>query len=158
MQRIGLGFDAHRFADGRKLILGGVEVQFSRGLHGHSDADVILHALADALLGAASLGDIGAHFPDSDPQWKGASSSIFIQRINAMLKNEGWRVVNADITLIAQVPKLEPYREAISNSVAGLLGIEASSISIKATTTDHMGFIGREEGIAAQAIVLIERS
>ena len=156
--RAGIGFDAHRFGDGRKLMLGGVEIPHSRGLRGHSDADVLLHALADALLGAAGLDDLGTHFPDSDEAWKDASSSLFIQRIMTMLKRKHWAVQNADLTLLAESPKIAPYREAIRDSVARLLKVSRDEVNVKATTTDHMGFVGRGEGIAAQAIVLLAKT
>jgi 2-C-methyl-D-erythritol 2,4-cyclodiphosphate synthase len=155
--RTGLGFDAHRFSHNRKLILGGIEIGYDRGLSGHSDADVVFHALGDALLGAAALGDLGTHFPDSDPAWKGASSKIFIERIVEMLTSDQWKICNVDITIIAQVPKISPHREAIRKSIAQTLNLDESSVSVKATTTDTMGFTGREEGIAAIAIVLIQR-
>ncbi len=155
--RTGLGFDAHRFSDGRKLILGGVEIPHKQGLSGHSDADVLLHALADALLGAAALGDLGTHFPDSDPAWKGASGRIFIERILEMLARDHWTICNADMTVIAQLPKISPHREAIRKSIAQMLKLEESSVSVKATTSDTMGFTGREEGIAAIAVVLIQK-
>jgi 2-C-methyl-D-erythritol 2,4-cyclodiphosphate synthase len=156
MVRAGLGFDAHRFEAGRKLILGGVEIPGAVGLHGHSDADVLLHALTDALLGAAGLGDIGTHFADSDPQWKNASSRIFIERAVGLLRDKKWKLVNADVTLIAESPRLTPHRDAIRLCVAEMLQIPLDAVNIKATTTDRMGFTGRNEGIAAQAIVLIE--
>lgn len=154
--RSGLGFDAHRFSHNRKLILGGIEIAHDRGLAGHSDADVVLHALGDALLGAAALGDLGAHFPDSDPEWKGASSKIFVERILEMLSGDQWKICNVDVTIIAQVPKISPHREAIRKSIAQLLKLDESAVSVKATTTDTMGFTGREEGIAAIAVVLIQ--
>lgn len=158
MMRVGIGFDAHRYADHRKLMLGGVEIPHARGLRGHSDADVLLHALADALLGAAGLDDIGTHFPNTDDAWKDAESTLFIQRIMTMLGRKKWAVENADLTLIAESPRLAPYREAIKKSVARLLRVSPEAVNIKGTTTDHMGFIGREEGIAAQAIVLLEKA
>jgi 2-C-methyl-D-erythritol 2,4-cyclodiphosphate synthase len=158
MTRVGMGFDAHRFGVGRALMLGGIEIAGARGLQGHSDADVLLHALTDALLGAAALGDLGAHFPDTDPKWKGASSRVFVETAASKLRDLGWTIANVDLTLIAQVPKIAPHREAIRSSVAQILGLAPELVSLKATTTDHMGFIGREEGIAAQAAVLIERT
>ena len=157
MHRVGIGFDAHRFAQHRKLILGGVLIRTKDGLMGHSDADVLLHALADAMLGAAGLGDIGLHFPDSDPTWENAPSPVFIGKILGMLKRKHFRVVNADLTIIAEVPKIQPYRDKIRKSVAAIVKIPEDRINLKATTTDSMGFIGRKEGIAAQAIVLLER-
>jgi 2-C-methyl-D-erythritol 2,4-cyclodiphosphate synthase len=157
MHRVGIGFDAHQFSEGRILKLGGVEIPGSKGLKGYSDADVLLHALADALLGAAALGDIGTHFPDTDPAWKGASSKIFIEKILTMLQKEKWTVVNADLIVLTEVPKLQSHKTAIRKSIAAMLQIPENQVSIKATTMDHMGFIGREEGIAAQAVVLIEQ-
>jgi 2-C-methyl-D-erythritol 2,4-cyclodiphosphate synthase len=157
MIRVGSGFDAHRFSDGRKLMIGGVEIPHSKGLRGHSDADVLLHALADALLGAAGFDDIGAHFPDSDKKWKDASSAVFIREITKMLKKKRWKVVNADLTIISEAPKIGPHRSSIKKSVSELLGVAPEAINIKATSTDQMGATGRGEGIAAQAVVLIER-
>jgi 2-C-methyl-D-erythritol 2,4-cyclodiphosphate synthase len=153
--RSGCGFDAHRFGDGRRLMLGGIEIAGTRGLEGHSDADVLLHALADALLGAAALGDIGMHFPDSDPQWKGTPSRKFVEYARQELGQAGWEISNVDLTVIAQSPKIAPFRTAIRRSVAEILELADDQVSLKATTTDHMGFIGREEGIAAQALVTI---
>lgn len=153
--RSGSGFDAHRFSDGRRLMLGGIEIAGARGLEGHSDADVLLHALADALLGAAALGDIGMHFPDSDPQWKGVPSRKFVEYAHQEVRQAGWEISNVDLTLIAQIPKIAPFRAAIRRSVAEILDIADDQVSLKATTTDHMGFVGREEGIAAQALVTI---
>ena len=155
MIRVGIGFDAHQFADHRRLILGGVEIPNHRGLRGHSDADVLLHALADALLGAAGLEDLGAHFPDTSDEWKDAASSRIVEMVLKMLKKKKWRVVNADVTLITQTPRISPYRDRIRESLATLLHVKTAAVNFKATTTDHMGFTGRQEGIAAQAIVLI---
>ncbi|HET6266665.1 MAG TPA: 2-C-methyl-D-erythritol 2,4-cyclodiphosphate synthase [Acidobacteriota bacterium] len=153
--RIGIGFDAHRFADNRKLMLGGVEISHARGLRGHSDADVLLHALCDALLGAAGLDDLGSHFPDTENRWKDAPSSLFVNRILGMIHKRGWIVANADLTLIAQAPRLGRHRITIRRAVAKLLKVDEQNVNIKATTTDHLGFTGREEGIAAQAVVLL---
>ena len=155
--RSGLGFDAHRFVEGRKLMLGGIEIPHTHGLRGHSDADVVLHAIADALLGAAALGDLGTHFPDTDPKWKGAASRVFIDRILEMLSADRWSISNVDVTVIAQIPKLSPHHAAIRKSVAEMLKLSEAAVSIKATTSDTMGFIGREEGIAAIATVLIQK-
>ncbi len=155
--RIGIGFDAHKFAPNRPLKLCGVNVPHEQGLIGHSDADVALHALCDALLGALALGDIGQHFPDTDPHFKDADSSTFVQTVMSLVRERGWRVNNVDITIIAQVPKLAPYRELMRERVANLLEVEISAVSVKATTTNHMGFIGRKEGIAAIAIVSLTR-
>jgi len=157
MFRIGIGFDAHRFAPKRRLLLGGFEIPHDQGLLGHSDADVLLHALSDALLGAAGLGDLGSIFPDSDPQWKDAPSRVFVEQILLMLNQQGWSVVNLDLTVIAQVPKIAPHRAAIKSSIASLLKLPEDQVSVKATTSDGMGFTGRKEGIAAQAVALISR-
>lgn len=157
MYRVGTGFDAHRFAENRKLILGGILIDHPLGLLGHSDADVLLHALADALLGAAGMGDLGIHFPDNDPEWKDAASSLFIRKISQDLRTNGWSLVNADLTIIAQEPKLALYREAICASIATILEVSRDCVNVKATTTDKMGFLGRGEGIAAQGVVLLKR-
>jgi 2-C-methyl-D-erythritol 2,4-cyclodiphosphate synthase len=154
--RIGQGFDVHAFAEGRKLILGGVEIPYARGLAGHSDADVLIHALADALLGAAALGDIGMHFPDSDPAYQGADSRVLLREVARKLAAAGWRIVNVDSTVIAQAPRLAPHIPAMIANLAADLGLAASAVSVKATTTERLGFTGRGEGIAAQAIALIE--
>jgi 2-C-methyl-D-erythritol 2,4-cyclodiphosphate synthase len=158
--RIGQGFDVHRFAEpaeGRPLMLMGIHVPHDRGLAGHSDADVMLHALADALLGAAGLGDIGQHFPDTDPAFKGADSLGLLERVMAELRGRGWRVVNADVCLIGERPKLAPHRAAMRARVAPVLGLPEADLNVKATTTEKLGFTGRGEGLAAQAIVLVER-
>ena len=152
--RIGLGFDAHRFAPGLPLVLGTVAIDHPDGLAGHSDGDVLAHAVVDAVLGAAGLGDIGTHFPSSDPAWEGADSSIFLSRANARVAAEGFVVVNIDATVICEAPRLHPYREKISAALASLLG--GGAVSVKATTTDRMGFAGRGEGIAAIAVALLE--
>jgi 2-C-methyl-D-erythritol 2,4-cyclodiphosphate synthase/2-C-methyl-D-erythritol 4-phosphate cytidylyltransferase len=154
--RVGQGFDVHAFCEGRPLVLGGVEIPFERGLAGHSDADVLLHAICDALLGAANLGDIGQHFPDTDPAWKGADSWELLKAVAGLLAGKGWRVVNLDATLICQRPKLAPYREAMRERICLALSTQPGQVSLKATTTERLGFAGREEGIAAQAIVLLE--
>ncbi len=156
--RVGIGFDAHRFAPNRTLRLCGVTIPYEMGLIGHSDADVALHALCDALLGALALGDIGQHFPDTDIRYKGADSSDLLQAVMDMVKERGWQVNNVDITIIAQVPKLSPYRKAMRERVAELIGIEIYAVNVKATTTDQMGFIGRGEGIAALAVVSLTRN
>ena len=158
--RTGLGFDVHRFAaaeDGRRLVLMGCEVPHDRGLAGHSDADVMLHALMDALLGAAGLGDIGQHFPDTDPAYRGADSALLLERVMGDLRERGWKVVNADVCLIGERPKVGPHRQRMRERVAPLLGIPAEALNVKATTTEKLGFTGRGEGLAAQAVVLIER-
>ncbi|MCX7643050.1 MAG: 2-C-methyl-D-erythritol 2,4-cyclodiphosphate synthase [Armatimonadetes bacterium] len=155
--RTGIGFDAHQFAPNRPLKLCGVTVPYERGLIGHSDSDVALHALCDALLGALALGDIGQHFPDTDPRYKDADSSIFVQAVMSLVREHGWKVNNVDITIIAQEPKLAPYRELMRKRVAELLGVDIGSVSVKATTTNQMGFVGRKEGIAAIAVVSLLR-
>ncbi|BDU69187.1 2-C-methyl-D-erythritol 2,4-cyclodiphosphate synthase [Geothrix oryzae] len=158
--RIGQGFDVHRFAapeDGRPLVLMGCEVPHDRGLAGHSDADVMIHALMDALLGAAGLGDIGQHFPDTDPAYRGADSAQLLRRVMGDLSERGWRVVNADVCLIGERPKIGPHRERMRGRIAPLLGLAAEALNVKATTTEKLGFTGRGEGLAAQAVVLIER-
>ena len=154
--RIGHGYDTHRMVDGRKLILGGVEISFPRGLHGHSDADVLLHAVCDALLGSLSLGDIGAHFPDHDPQFKDISSLKLLERVGAMVKEKGFRVGNIDTTIIAQEPRLSGYIAQMGKNIAKTLGIDTEKINIKATTTEGLGFIGKGEGIAAHAVAVVE--
>jgi 2-C-methyl-D-erythritol 2,4-cyclodiphosphate synthase len=155
--RIGQGYDIHRFAEGRRLVLGGIEIPHPRGLEGHSDADVLLHALGDALLGAAALGDLGTHFPPSDPQWKGADSGDLLRRIVTEVKNEGWLVGNCDLTVIAEEPRLLPHRERIRAKIAALLGVAPGAVGLKATTNEHLGALGRGEGIAALAVVLLRR-
>jgi 2-C-methyl-D-erythritol 2,4-cyclodiphosphate synthase len=156
--RVGQGFDVHRFAapdSGRRLVLMGCTIAHDRGLLGHSDADVMLHALMDALLGAAGLGDIGQHFPDTDPAYRGADSAKLLEAVMASVHAEGWSVVNADVCLIGERPKLAPYREAMRERIAPLLGVAAKALNVKATTTEKLGFTGRGEGLAAQAIVLL---
>ena len=156
MNRIGHGYDAHRFAPGTKLVLGGVAVEFDRGLAAHSDGDVLIHALCDALLGAAGLGDIGRHFPDTSPELAGIDSRILLRRVGALLDERGFGVVNADVTVIAQAPRLGPHLARMRARLASDLGIEPERVNVKATTTEGMGFTGRGEGIAAHAVVLIE--
>lgn len=153
--RIGHGFDAHRFEEGRKLVLGGVEIAFPAGMAAHSDGDVVLHALCDALLGAAALGDLGEHFPDTDSRWKGCNSRIFLREINKLLHKKEYRIGNIDLTIVAETPKLASYRAAMRANIAADLEIELDQVNIKATTTEQMGFTGRKEGIAAFAVVLI---
>jgi len=153
--RIGQGFDVHAFAEGRKLILGGIEVPYHLGLAGHSDADVLIHAICDALLGAAGLGDIGQHFPDNDPQYAGIDSTKLLSDVMKSLIENGLKVGNLDATVIAQKPKLATHIPAMRARLAGLLGVEPSLCNIKATTTEKLGFTGRGEGIAAQAVVLL---
>ena len=154
--RIGHGYDAHRMVDGRKLILGGVAISFPKGLHGHSDADVLLHAVCDALLGSLSLGDIGVHFPDHDPQFKGISSLKLLERVGDMVKEKGFRVGNIDTTIIAQEPRLSGYISQMRKNIAQTLGVDTEKINIKATTTEGLGFIGKGEGIAAHAVAVVE--
>lgn len=153
--RIGTGFDVHRLVEGRRCIVCGVDIPHTHGLLGHSDADVALHALCDAILGALALRDIGYHFPDTDPAWKGADSRHLLRAVVAMAADKGYRVGNADITVIAQAPKMLPYIEQMQANVAADLGIDNGRVSVKATTTEHLGFTGRAEGIAAQAAVLM---
>jgi 2-C-methyl-D-erythritol 2,4-cyclodiphosphate synthase len=155
--RVGSGVDVHAFGPGDSLVLGGVRIPHSRGVIAHSDGDVLLHALVDALLGAAGLGDLGEHFPDSDPQWRGADSRQFVADALAMLERRSFRVVNVDLTLLAQQPRLAPWREAIRHAIATLLGVELQGVNLKATTTEHLGFIGRNEGLMAMATVLLSR-
>ena len=154
--RIGTGYDVHRLVEGRKLILGGVEIPYEKGLLGHSDADVLAHAVMDAVLGAAALGDIGKHFPDTDDKYKGASSIELMVRVREILSEEGYRVVNIDSTVIAQRPKLAAYLEEMRRNMAGALEIDPGKVSVKATTEEGLGFTGAGEGIAAQAVCLIE--
>ncbi|MDP2752234.1 MAG: 2-C-methyl-D-erythritol 2,4-cyclodiphosphate synthase [Rhodocyclaceae bacterium] len=153
--RIGQGFDVHAFAPDRKLILGGVEIPFERGLMGHSDADVLLHAIIDALLGAAGLGDIGQLFPDTDEQWKGADSRHLLREVAAQLRAAHWRVENVDATVIAQAPRIAPYRRQMQENIAADLGIATNCVNIKGKTTEQLGFCGRGEGMAAQAVALM---
>ena len=155
--RIGNGFDVHAFAPGRKLILGGVEIPHELGLAGHSDADVLLHAICDALLGAAAQGDIGAHFPDTSARFKNIDSRILLRDVGAKITALGWGVANVDATLIAQAPKMAPHIAAMRTNIAADLGIDVARVSIKATTTEKLGFAGRGEGIAAQAVCLLQR-
>lgn len=156
--RIGHGFDVHAFGTGDHLMLGGVRMAFDRGVVAHSDGDVVLHALCDAMLGAAALGDIGRHFPPSDPQWKGADSRAFVRHCNALLRGCGWRVGNADITVVCERPRIGPHADAMRALVAGDLGIDVDAVSVKATTTEGLGCTGRGEGIAAHAVCLIVRA
>ena len=153
--RIGNGFDVHAFVAGRPLVIGGVTIPHDRGLEGHSDADVLLHAICDAILGALALGDLGRHFPDTDPQWKGADSRRLLGQVAAMMQAQRYAIANVDATVIAQVPKLAPYIDAMRANIAAHLGCDPSRISVKATTTELLGFTGREEGIGALATVLV---
>jgi 2-C-methyl-D-erythritol 2,4-cyclodiphosphate synthase/2-C-methyl-D-erythritol 4-phosphate cytidylyltransferase len=156
--RIGSGFDVHAFGPGDHLMLGGVRIPHSRGVVAHSDGDVALHALCDALLGAAGLGDIGEHFRDTDPRWRGADSRRFVAAVLAMLRERGFAVANADVTVLAQSPKIAPHRDAMRQEIARLLGVGEACVNVKATTTEGLGFLGRAEGIAAQAVVLLAES
>lgn len=153
--RIGQGYDVHRLTEDRKLILGGVTVPYDKGLLGHSDADVLTHAVMDALLGAAALGDIGQHFPDTDPQYEGASSIELLSRVGELLEREGYVVENIDATVIAQAPKLAPYRPQMAANIAGALRLQENQVSVKATTEEGLGFTGSGQGIAAQAVALL---
>lgn len=153
--RIGNGFDVHAFAAGRPLVIGGVTIPHDRGLEGHSDADVLLHALADALLGALALGDLGRHFPDTDAQSRGADSRRLLRAVAAMMSAQRYAIGNVDATVIAQAPRLAPFIDAIRSNIAADLGCDAAQVSVKATTTEHLGFAGREEGIAAMVTVLL---
>ena len=155
--RVGHGYDVHRLVEGRKLVLGGVEIPWEKGLLGHSDADVLLHALMDAMLGAAALGDIGRHFPDSDERYAGADSLRLLKEVSRLLSDAGYRLVNADCTILAQRPKLMPHIPGMRANIARALGADVDAISVKATTEEGLGFTGDGSGIAAHAVVLIER-
>ncbi len=157
MIRVGQGYDVHRFKEGGDVILGGVKIDYEKGLEAHSDGDVVLHALCDALLGAAALGDIGKHFPDTDPEFKGADSRVLLRYVYNIVQEKGYRLINADITIIAQAPKMAPHIEAMCQNIAKDLSVECDFINVKATTTEKLGFEGRKEGIAVQAVVLIEK-
>ncbi len=154
--RIGQGYDVHRWEKGRPLVLGGVEIPHEMGLLGHSDADVLLHAICDALLGAMALGDLGVHFPDNDPTYKGISSLVLLHRVAAMIEEAGWKLSNLDATLVAERPRLSPYVPLMRERIAEVLGVDVHRVSVKATTSERLGFVGREEGAAAQAVVLLE--
>ena len=156
--RIGLGYDVHQLVPDRKLWLGGVEIPHTLGLLGHSDADVLIHAICDALLGAAALGDIGKHFPDTDPAYKGIDSKILLRNVCQLLRREGYEVGNVDSIVCAQKPKISPHIATMRQTLADTMGVEVDQVSVKATTTEHLGFEGREEGISAYATVLIEKT
>lgn len=156
--RVGFGYDVHAFVEGRPLVLGGVEIPHTHGLLGHSDADVLLHAIADALLGAAALGDIGRHFPDSDPAYKGISSLLLLERTVELIRREGFSVHNVDSTLVLQKPRLAPYISRMVEQIARVFGLPVSAVNVKATTTEKLGFTGRQEGVAAYAVALIEET
>jgi len=155
--RVGMGYDVHRFNEGNEIILGGVRIPYEQGLEAHSDGDVVLHALCDALLGAAALGDIGKHFPDTDPEFKGADSRVLLRHVYGIVQAKGYVLVNADMTIIAQAPKMAPHIAAMCRHIAEDLNVDVDCINVKATTTEKLGFEGRKEGIAVQAIALIEK-
>jgi len=155
LYRTGIGVDAHRFTEGRRLVLGGMEIPHGQGLLGHSDADVLTHALMDALLGAAALGDIGGHFPDTDARWKGAHSVALLRQVAALLRGKGFQIVNTDVTVLAEAPRLAPHIPAMRQCLAEAMGISVECVSVKATTVETMGAIGRREGIAAMATAMI---
>lgn len=156
--RVGTGFDVHRLTAGRKLIIGGVDIPAEQGLLGHSDADVLLHAICDALLGAAGLGDIGRHFPDSDPKYKGISSLVLLEEVRRLLTEGGFRVHNIDATIVAERPRMAPHIPAMAENIAAAAGVDRSSVNVKATTTEGLGYTGRGEGIAAYAVCLIRKA
>jgi 2-C-methyl-D-erythritol 2,4-cyclodiphosphate synthase len=156
--RIGFGVDVHAFGDGDHVWLGGVRIPHARGVVAHSDGDVLLHALCDALLGAAGLGDIGQHFPDTDARWKGAQSIVLLRHCMSLVRERGWSVANADLTLLAERPRVGPHREAIRALLAPELGVAPDAVNVKATTTEKLGFLGRADGLAAQAAVLLQRA
>jgi 2-C-methyl-D-erythritol 2,4-cyclodiphosphate synthase len=157
MIRVGQGYDVHRFKEGGDVILGGVKIDYEQGLEAHSDGDVVLHALCDAILGAGALGDIGKHFPDTDPEFKGADSRVLLRHVYSIVQEKGYKLVNADITIIAQAPKMSPHTAAMCRNIADDLQVDVDCINVKATTTEELGFEGRKEGIAVQAIVLLEK-
>ena len=156
--RIGQGFDVHAFGEGDHVMLGGVRIPYGRGVVAHSDGDVIIHALCDAVLGSLGEGDIGRHFPDSDPRYRGADSRVFLRTVAQMMRTAGFRLVNADLTVLAEAPRIAAHRDAIASNLAADLGVEARFINVKATTTERMGFVGRGEGLAALASVLLEHA
>ena len=155
MIRVGQGYDVHRFNEGDHIILGGVKIPYEKGLEAHSDGDVVLHALADAILGAAALGDIGKHFPDTDPEFKGADSRVLLRHVYKIVQEKGYKLINADITIIAQAPKMAPHLPAMIAHIAADLAVSEAQINLKAKTNERLGWEGREEGIAAQAVVLL---
>lgn len=156
MLHIGHGYDVHAFAEGRKLILGGVDIPHARGLDGHSDADVLAHALMDALLGAMRADDIGKLFPDTDPAYEGADSLVLLSHVAELAREKGYRILDVDCTVAAQAPKMAPHRQAMRENLAAAMGVDVGQVGVKATTTEHLGFVGREEGIAAWAVALLE--
>lgn len=155
--RVGSGYDVHKLVEGRKLILGGVRIMHTKGLLGHSDADVLVHAIMDAILGAAALGDIGKHFPHTDEQFKGISSLLLLKKVLGLIENKGYCIINIDATIVAQKPKLAPYIDSMRRNIADVLSIDVDDINIKATTEEKLGFTGREEGISASAVCLIDK-
>ncbi|WP_319203692.1 2-C-methyl-D-erythritol 2,4-cyclodiphosphate synthase [uncultured Ilyobacter sp.] len=157
MLRIGNGYDVHRFKEGRKLILGGVEIPHEKGLDGHSDADVLVHAVMDAMLGALALGDIGQHFPDNDERYRGISSMVLLGHVNKLIKEKGYNIINLDSIIVAQKPKLKPYIESMRENIAMVLGAEVECISVKATTEEKLGFTGEELGIKSYCVILLEK-
>ncbi len=157
MIRIGHGYDVHAFAENRKCIIGGVDISCEKGLLGHSDADVLLHAISDSLLGAAALGDIGKHFPDTDPEFKGADSLVLLKNVVDLIKEKGYHVVNIDATIIAQMPKMAPHIEKMRENIAKVLDVDIDAVNVKATTEEKLGFTGRKEGISAHCVSLIEK-
>jgi 2-C-methyl-D-erythritol 2,4-cyclodiphosphate synthase len=157
IQRVGCGIDVHRYGPGDHVMLAGVRIAADRGVLAYSDGDVVLHALCDALLGAAALGDIGQHFPDDDPRWRGAASRQFVLAVVGMLTERGWRVGNVDVTLLAEVPRIAAHREAMRANLADLLAVGVDAVNLKATTTEQLGFVGRREGLAAQVVAAIVR-
>ncbi len=157
MLRIGHGYDVHAFADNRKCIIGGVDIPYDRGLMGHSDADVLLHAISDSLLGAAAMGDIGKHFPDNDPEYEGADSLVLLKYVVSLISEKGYAVNNIDATIIAQAPKMAPYIEAMRHNIAEALRVDVDCVNVKATTEEKLGFTGRKEGISAHCVCLLEK-
>lgn len=153
--RIGFGYDVHQLVEGRPLILGGIEIPYEKGLLGHSDADVLLHAICDALLGAVALGDIGAHFPDTDERWRGADSKMLLREVAKLVARQGYRIGNVDATVAIQAPKLRPYIDQMRQTIASILGIYMDEVSVKATTTERMGFVGTGQGVSAYAVTLV---
>ncbi|MCK4768274.1 MAG: 2-C-methyl-D-erythritol 2,4-cyclodiphosphate synthase [Desulfobacula sp.] len=154
--KIGSGYDVHRLVSGRNLIIGGMDIDFDRGLSGHSDADVLIHAVCDAILGAAGLGDIGEHFPDSDSKYKGISSMILLEKCGALLGEQGYEIANMDCIVFAQAPKISPYKKKMEENIARILNMDSTLVNVKATTTEKLGFIGKEQGIAAQCTLLVK--
>ena len=155
--RVGLGYDVHRLVRGRRLVLGGVDLPFDKGLRGHSDADVLVHAICDALLGAAGAGDIGHHFPDTDPRYKDVASIDLLKQVNQLIASDGWQVANVDATVMAEAPKMAPYRQRMQGNIAEALGVDPARINLKATTTESLGSIGRGEAIAAMCVALLNQ-